>query len=189
MRYGHRATMAGSFGGASDGRGDDQAALHAFFTRTRSEGFGAEVQRRVLTGCYVLSAKAYSAYYERALAARLALQRDFHRAFQSVDVLLTPTTPTGPFPQGQTSDPASLMLNDIMTIPPSLAGLPAVSVPVLVAPSTHVDGAGNPVPVPVGLQLVGRALDEAGLLRVAAALEAYSGFSDLVPDYVLTGRT
>jgi aspartyl-tRNA(Asn)/glutamyl-tRNA(Gln) amidotransferase subunit A len=108
-------------------------------------------------------------------------------ALSKVDLLLTPTTPTGPFPVSQPAEPAALMLNDIMTIPASLAGLPAVAVPVDVVPSSHVDRKGRPVPVPLGLQLIGRWADEASTLRAAAAIEALSGFADKVPSYVREG--
>jgi aspartyl-tRNA(Asn)/glutamyl-tRNA(Gln) amidotransferase subunit A len=149
VRYGHRVGSPGGFGGESGARPGDQGALHAFYTANRTEGFGAEVQRRILTGCFVLSAKAYSAYYEAALVARAQLRMDFAAALREVDVLLTPTTPTGPFPLEQPAEPAALLLNDIMTIPANLTGLPAMSVPVGLAPSPGSGG----VPLPVGLQV------------------------------------
>lgn len=163
--------------------GGDQGALHRFITACRSEGFGPEVQRRILAGAHVLSAKAYSAYYERALAARVRLRRDMAAALSQTEVLLTPVTPSGPFPLAQPAEPAALMLNDVMTIPPALAGLPAVSVPVAVT-DARFPGCAQPLPVPLGLQLVGRPLGEGVLLRVAAALEARCDFAAQVPGYV-----
>ncbi len=203
IRYGHRAAKVRTAGGPAssssssskslDGphqeqyqeqeQEQDQGALHRFITACRSEGFGPEVQRRILAGAHVLSAKAYSAYYERALAARVRLRRDMAAALTAVDVMLTPVTPSGPFPLAQPAEPAALMLNDVMTIPASLAGLPAVSVPVSVV-QAHYPGVAKPVPVPLGLQLIGRPLDEGVLLRVAAALEARCGFAAQVPAYV-----
>ncbi len=190
IRYGHRASASGSgsssssTGGQSheeDAAEEDQGALHAFITASRSEGFGPEVQRRILAGCHVLSAKAYSEYYEKALAARVFIRRDMAHALAQVDVLLTPVTPSGPFPLATPAKPASLMLNDVMTIPASLAGLPAVAVPVAVVPSA-LDAR---VPVPLGLQLIGRYLEEGRLLAIAAALEHRCGFRGLVPEHVL----
>ena len=206
IRYGHRAAkvMAAAGGGGSSSSSSsssdndaldaaaaaastaDQGALHAFITACRSEGFGVEVQRRILAGSRVLSAKAYSAYYERALAARSRIRHDMAAALRAVDVLLTPVTPSGPFPVGVPAEPAALMLNDVMTIPASLAGLPAVAVPVAVVDASYPGAAAN-VPVPLGLQLIGRPLDEAGLLRVAAALEARCDFAARVPAYVRRG--
>lgn len=144
------------------------------------------MQRRILAGAHVLSAHAYSAYYERALAARVRLRHDMMAALAQVDTLLTPVTPSGPFPLAQPSQPAALMLNDVMTIPPSLAGLPAISVPVAVV-ETRYPGVPRPVPVPLGLQLIGRPLGEGMLLRVAAALEARCGFAARVPAHVTGG--
>ncbi len=88
------------------------------------------------SGCYVLSAQAYSAYYEKAMALRVQLKKEFRQAFEKVDVLLTPTTPEGPFPIDTPKEPSSLLMNDVMTVPVNLAGLPAISVPVGVSSST-----------------------------------------------------
>ena len=190
IRYGHRASSAwaGSRGGSSstpesESEAEDQGALHAFITASRSEGFGPEVQRRILAGCRVLSARAYSAYYEKALAARVRIRQDMAQALSQVDVLLTPVTPSGPFPLTTPAEPAALMLNDVMTVPASLAGLPAVSVPVAVVPSSFAAD----VPVPLGLQLIGRPLGERELLLVARALEVRCDFARLIPHYVLKG--
>ena len=202
IRYGHRSAssqkvMAGGSangaGGASveegEGEGEDQGALHAFITFSRSEGFGPEVQRRILAGCHVLSAQAYSAYYEKALAARVQIRRDMVHALGKVDALLTPVTPSGPFPLETPAEPAAMMLNDVMTIPASLAGLPAVSVPVSIVESSFaISGSNRKVPVPLGLQLIGRPLQEHALLHIAGALEARSGFEEeAVPEYVRQG--
>lgn len=187
IRYGHRASRGGAgtstASAESEGEAEDQGALHAFITASRSEGFGPEVQRRILAGCRVLSARAYSGYYERALAARVRIRHDMAQALSRVDVLLTPVTPSGPFPLTTPAEPAALMLNDVMTVPASLAGLPAVSVPVGVVPSLFaVD-----VPVPLGLQLIGRPLGERELLHVARALEVRCDFARHIPEYVLKG--
>jgi len=144
VRFGHR----------SDTNVSD---LNDFYKRNRGEGFGAEVQRRILTGTYVLSAGYYDAYYLKAQKARQLIARDFAEAFDGVDIIAGPTTPTPAFGIGQkTSDPVSMYLNDIYTIGADLAGVPAISVP-----CGFVDG------LPVGLQLAAPHLAEARLLRVA----------------------
>ena len=151
VRYGRRAA----------GRDPDE-----LYTRTRREGFGEEVRRRIMIGGYVLSEGYYDAYYLRAQQVRTRIAEDFEAAFREVDVLLTPTAPSAAFPEGaKTDDPLAMYVNDIFTVPASLAGLPAVSVP------AGLDGAG----LPLGLQLIGRAFDEATLLRAAAALERAAG--------------
>ena len=184
IRYGHRGSRGGSCSTPeSESEAEDQGALHAFITASRSEGFGPEVQRRILAGCRVLSARTYSAYYEKALAARVRIRQDMAQALSQVDVLLTPVTPSGPFPLTTPAEPAALMLNDVMTVPASLAGLPAVSVPVAVVPSSLAAD----VPVPLGLQLIGRPLGERELLLVARALEVRCDFARQIPDYVLKG--
>ena len=140
----------------------------------RRAGFGAEVRRRVLIGAYVLSAGYYDAYYAKAQRVRRLIARDFEQAFGKVDAVLTPTAPTAAFPLGEKmDDPIAMYLNDVFTVPASLAGLPAVSVP------AGLDSAG----LPLGLQLIGRPFDEAGLLRAAEALEAAAGF-DAEPEFV-----
>ncbi|MCE2510148.1 MAG: Asp-tRNA(Asn)/Glu-tRNA(Gln) amidotransferase subunit GatA [Alphaproteobacteria bacterium] len=137
--------------------------LNDMYKKTRAEGFGREVRRRILIGAYVLSAGYYDAYYLKAQKVRTLIARDFEEAFGKVDVLLTPTTPTPAFPIGEKEDdPVAMYLNDVFTVPASLAGLPGVSVPA----GLSADG------LPLGLQLIGRAFDEATLLRAAAALEA-----------------
>jgi aspartyl-tRNA(Asn)/glutamyl-tRNA(Gln) amidotransferase subunit A len=147
VRYGRRAR------GARD--------LTDMYERTRSEGFGAEVQRRILLGTYVLSAGYYDAYYRKAQQVRTLLRRDFERAFGACDVIVTPTSPEVAFELGaKSSDPLSMYLSDIYTVSANLAGIPGVSIPCGLAGG-----------LPVGLQLMGPALGEATLLRVADAFE------------------
>src|SRR5690606_29168210 len=133
----------------------------------RSAGFGAEVKRRILIGTYVLSAGYYEAYYLKAQKVRALIARDFAEAFAQVDVLLTPTAPKGAFGVGETTDPITMYLNDIFTVPASLAGRPAISVP------AGLDDRG----LPVGLQLIGREFDEETLLNVAEVMEQAAGFT------------
>ena len=151
VRYGHRAQ------GVTD--------LLDLYRRSRSEGFGPEVKRRILLGTYVLSAGYYDAYYRKAQKVRTLLRRDFERAFAECDVIATPTSPEVAFRLGEKADdPLTMYLSDIYTVSANLAGLPGVS-----TPCGFVDG------LPVGLQLMGRALDEATPLRVA---DAYQRISD-----------
>ena len=143
--------------------GGDPDELYA---RTRREGFGEEVRRRIMVGGYVLSRGYYDAYYLRAQQVRTRIADDFREAFQEVDVLLTPTAPSAAFPEGaKADDPLAMYANDIFTVPASLAGLPAVSVP------AGLDDNG----LPLGLQLIGRAFDEETLLRAATVLEDAAG--------------
>ena len=135
--------------------------LIAMSSRARAAGFGAEVKRRIMLGTYALSAGYYEAYYGRAQKVRTLVRRDFEAAFQRVDLLVAPTTPSVAFKHGEKEDPLAMYLNDVFTVPTSLAGLPAVSV------LCGFSSAG----LPVGLQLIGRAFDEATLLRVAHAYE------------------
>ncbi len=136
------------------------------FTRSRREGFGAEVRRRIMIGGYVLSEGYYDAYYLHAQQVRTRIAEDFRSVFCDVDVLLTPTTPSAAFPEGlKADDPLAMYANDIFTVPASLAGLPAISVP------AGLDGDR----LPLGLQLIGRAFEEPTLLRAAAVLEAAAG--------------
>jgi aspartyl-tRNA(Asn)/glutamyl-tRNA(Gln) amidotransferase subunit A len=137
------------------------------YERSRGEGFGAEVQRRVLIGTYVLSAGYYDAYYARAQKLRTLIARDFTRAFEQCDVLLTPATPGPAFAVGsQTADPLQMYLNDVFTVTVNLAGLPAIAVPA----GLTANG------LPLGLQLIGKAFDEGTLLRAARALEEAAAF-------------
>jgi aspartyl-tRNA(Asn)/glutamyl-tRNA(Gln) amidotransferase subunit A len=138
------------------------ATLDEMYQNTRGEGFGAEVRRRILIGTYVLSAGYYDAYYLKAQKVRALIARDFREAFEKVDVLLTPTAPSDAFAIGEKSDdPITMYLNDVFTVPTSLAGLPGISVPA----GLSVRG------LPLGLQLIGRPFDEETVLRAAAALE------------------
>ena len=140
------------------------------YEKTRTEGFGDEVKRRVMIGTYVLSAGFYDAYYNRARKVRALIRRDFEEAFESgVDTILTPATPSAAFALGdmEKADPLAMYLNDVFTVTVNLAGLPAVSVP------AGLDGDG----LPLGLQLIGRPWDEAGLLNAAEALESAAGFA------------
>ncbi|MFQ5953496.1 MAG: Asp-tRNA(Asn)/Glu-tRNA(Gln) amidotransferase subunit GatA [Kiloniellales bacterium] len=147
------------------------------YENTRAAGFGAEVKRRVLIGTYVLSAGYYDAYYLKAQRLRTLIAQDFAQAFAEVDVVLTPTAPSTAFAIGdKLDDPIAMYLNDVFTVPASLAGLPAISVPA----GLGADG------LPLGLQVLGRAFDEATVLQVAEALERAAGF-DTTPPFVAGG--
>ncbi|WP_018632614.1 Asp-tRNA(Asn)/Glu-tRNA(Gln) amidotransferase subunit GatA [Neomegalonema perideroedes] len=156
VRYGRRAKLA---------QGDGIADL---YEKTRAEGFGREVRRRVMIGAYALSAGFYDAYYLRAQKVRALIKRDFDEAFKQVDAILTPTTPSPAFGLGEkTNDPVAMYLEDVFTVPVNLAGLPAVSLPAGLAQQG----------TPLGLQLIGRPFDESGLLALAEVLERDSEFS------------
>ncbi len=153
-------------------------SLDEMYELTRAAGFGAEVRRRVLIGTYVLSAGYYDAYYLKAQRVRTLIARDFATAFELVDCILTPTAPSAAFAIGEkTEDPIAMYLNDVFTVPANLAGLPAISVP------AGLSGDG----LPLGLQIIGRAFDEATVLRVAEALENAAQFRHL-PSFVAGGR-
>ncbi|PQJ35934.1 aspartyl/glutamyl-tRNA amidotransferase subunit A [Salinibacter sp. 10B] len=142
---------------------DEQSALDALYTRTRTEGFGDEVKRRIMLGTYALSAGYYDKYYEKAQRVRTLIRHDFDRAFEDVDVLVTPTTPTPPFQLGEkTDDPLEMYLNDIYTVTANLAGIPGLTVPIGSHPETDN--------LPVGLQLLGPHFDESVLLQVGDVL-------------------
>ena len=158
VRFGHRA------GNAKD--------LMELYCRSRGEGFGAEVKRRIMTGTYVLSAGYYDAYYLQAQKVRQLINKDFERAFGEVDVLMGPTTPTPAFPLGaKTSDPITMYLNDIYTIGANLAGLPAMSVP-----------CGFVGKLPVGLQIVGPHFGEEKILGAAHAYQKETDWHRRLPD-------
>jgi aspartyl-tRNA(Asn)/glutamyl-tRNA(Gln) amidotransferase subunit A len=147
----------------------DGDSLDDMYEKTRAAGFGPEVRRRILIGTYVLSAGYYDAYYLKAQRVRTLIARDFAAAFERCDVILTPTAPTAPFPIGEKSDdPVAMYLNDIFTVSSDLAGLPAISVP-----------AGLSEGLPAGLQIIGRAFDEATVLRVGQVLETAANFTHL----------
>ncbi|MFP4451047.1 MAG: Asp-tRNA(Asn)/Glu-tRNA(Gln) amidotransferase subunit GatA [Rhodosalinus sp.] len=157
VRYGHRAKLE---------QGD---GIVDMYEKTRAEGFGAEVKRRVMVGTYVLSAGFYDAYYNRARKVRTLIKRDFDEAFAGgVDAILTPATPSAAFGLGEMgqADPVEMYLNDVFTVTVNLAGLPGVSVP------AGLDRQG----LPLGLQLIGQPWEEGQLLNVAQALERAAGF-------------
>jgi aspartyl-tRNA(Asn)/glutamyl-tRNA(Gln) amidotransferase subunit A len=143
------------------------ANLTEVYEATRAAGFGEEVKRRILIGAYVLSAGYYDAYYLKAQKVRRRIADDFSAAFEKVDALLTPTAPSAAFGLGDnTSDPLAMYLNDVFTVPVNLAGLPGLSLP------AGLDAQG----LPLGLQLIGRALDEGTLFQLAGALEKAANF-------------
>lgn len=157
VRYGRRATLA---------QGD---GITEMYEKTRAEGFGHEVQRRVMVGTYVLSAGFYDAYYNRARKVRTLIKKDFEDVFAAgVDAILTPATPSAAFGLGEMTeaDPVQMYLNDVFTVTVNLAGLPGISVP------AGLDGQG----LPLGLQLIGRPWEEGDLLNTAYALENAAGF-------------
>ena len=145
----------------------DGGSLDAMYEATRAAGFGPEVKRRIMIGSYVLSAGFYDAYYLQAQKVRALIAQDFARAWESCDVLLTPTAPSAAFSPGDKADPLEMYLNDVFTVPSSLAGLPAMSVPA----GLSADG------LPLGLQVIGKPLDEAGVLNAGYALERAAGFT------------
>ena len=158
VKYGHRATLA-----AGDG-------IHDMYSKTRAEGFGAEVQRRVMIGAYVLSAGFYDAYYRKAQRVRTLIKKDFEDVYAAgVDAILTPATPSAAFGIGEMADadPVQMYLNDVFTVTVNMAGLPGISVP------TGLDSQG----LPLGLQLIGRPWEEADMMNTAFALEKAAGFS------------
>lgn len=157
VRYGHRATLE-----AGDG-------ITEMYEKTRAEGFGPEVQRRVMVGTYVLSAGFYDAYYNRARRVRALIKKDFDDVFAAgVDAILTPATPSAAFGLGEMkdADPVQMYLNDVFTVTVNLAGLPGISIP------AGLDGQG----LPLGLQLIGKPWEEGDLLNTAYALENSVGF-------------
>ena len=155
VRYGLRETPA-------------NGNLHDMYAATRAAGFGAEVKRRIMIGTYVLSAGFYDAYFTKAQKVRSLIKQDFARAFEQCDLILTPTAPSAAFGIGEKSDdPIAMYLNDVFAVPASLAGLPAMSVP------GGLDGQG----LPLGLHLIGRELDEQGVLNAGLAIEERAGFT------------
>ena len=149
-------------------RGQADGGLTEMYEATRSTGFGAEVKRRIMIGTYVLSAGFYDAYFNRAQKVRALIARDFQQAFEKCDLLLAPTAPSAAFGLGEKSDdPIAMYLNDVFSVPASLAGLPAMSVP------AGLDDQG----LPLGLQLIGRPLDEQGVLNAGLAIEERAGFT------------
>jgi aspartyl-tRNA(Asn)/glutamyl-tRNA(Gln) amidotransferase subunit A len=154
VRYGHRAK------GAHD--------IVDLYEKSRAEGFGAEVRRRILIGTYVLSAGYYDAYYSRAQKIRTLIKRDFEQAFAKCDVLLTPATPGPAFAVGaKTDDPVAMYLNDVFTVTVNLAGLPGLAVPAGLTENG----------LPLGLQIIGKAFDEATVLRAGRSIEMAANFT------------
>lgn len=148
------------------------AGLQDMYAATRAKGFGDEVKRRVLIGTYVLSAGFYDAYYNQAQRVRTLIAQDFETAWGQCDAILAPTCPTAAFPPGEQSDnPIAMYLNDVFAVPASLAGLPAMSVP------CGLNAAG----LPLGLQIIGKAFDEQGVLNAGLAIEQRAGFEALKP--------
>ena len=144
------------------------------YEKTRSEGFGAEVQRRIMIGTYVLSSGYYDAYYLKAQKVRKLIKNDFDEAYKKVDAILTPSTPSAAFKIGEkTNDPVSMYLNDIFTVPVNLAGLPAISIP------AGVDDKGYPL----GLQIIGKAFDEQNILNIAYAMEEKIEFKNKITNW------
>ena len=158
-------------------RAENPDSLIDLYRKSRSQGFGAEVKRRIMLGTYALSSGYYDAYYLKAQKVRTLIKQDFDKAFEKYDVIIGPTAPTTAFKIGEKiDDPLTMYLNDICTIPVNLAGLPAISVPCGLA-----DG------LPVGMQIIGRAFDEATLLRAAYAYEQATEHHKLRPAAVAGG--
>ena len=148
--------------------------LIEMYEKTRSEGFGAEVQRRIMIGTYVLSSGYYDAYYLKAQKVRRLIKNDFDEAYKKVDAILTPSTPSSAFKIGEkTDDPVSMYLNDIFTVPVNLAGLPAISIP------AGVDAKGYPL----GLQIIGKAFDEQNIMNIAYAMEERINYENKITDW------
>jgi aspartyl-tRNA(Asn)/glutamyl-tRNA(Gln) amidotransferase subunit A len=144
------------------------AGLQDMYAATRAAGFGEEVRRRIMIGTYVLSAGFYDAYYTQAQKVRALIARDFENAWASCDLILAPTAPSAAFGLGEkNADPLSMYLNDVFAVPASLAGLPAMSVP----------GGLSKEGLPMGLQIIGKALDEQAVLNAGLAIEQRSGFT------------
>lgn len=158
VRFGHRAS--------------DPVDLADMYCRSRSEGFGAEVKRRILTGTYALSVGYYDAYYVKAQKVRRLIQRDFLNAFESVDLIMAPTTPGPAFRLGELSqDPVAMYQQDVFTVPASLAGLPAMSIP-----------CGFDNGLPLGLQLIGPHFDETSVLSAGHAFQQATDFHQQLPE-------
>ncbi len=157
IRYGFRAA--------------DVKNLADVYVRSRSEGFGAEVKRRIMLGTFSLSAGFYDAYFKKAAQVRTLITEDFNQVFEDYDLIMGPTTPTTAFGIGENvTDPLTMYMNDILTIPVNLAGLPAASIP-----------AGFIAGMPVGLQLIGKHFDEATIYQAAAAFEAQNDYLEQIP--------
>jgi aspartyl-tRNA(Asn)/glutamyl-tRNA(Gln) amidotransferase subunit A len=164
VKYGFRAALP------------KEASLKTMYSRTRDEGFGAEVKRRIMLGTYVLSAGYYDAYYRKAQQVRTIIRREYDGAFERVDLIATPTTPTPAFRLGErVSDPLQMYLADVFTVAANLAGLPAVTVPCGFTSAS----------LPIGLQLTARAMDEVTMLRAAGAYERATPWHERSPGSVV----
>jgi aspartyl-tRNA(Asn)/glutamyl-tRNA(Gln) amidotransferase subunit A len=156
------------YDGVRYGLREEGATLDEMYEATRGKGFGAEVQRRILIGTYVLSAGYYDAYYNKARRVRSLIARDFAQAYEKVDAILTPTAPSAAFAMGdKMDDPIAMYMMDVFTVPASLAGLPGISLPA----GLSAEG------LPLGLQLLGKAFDEETVFKVAGVLEKAAGFA------------
>jgi aspartyl-tRNA(Asn)/glutamyl-tRNA(Gln) amidotransferase subunit A len=150
------------YDGAKYGVRTNGKDLLEMYTKTRAKGFGAEVKRRIILGTYALSSGYYEAYYKKAQQVRTLIKQDFEKAFETVDVIITPTSPTSAFKVGEkTEDPLQMYLADIFTISVNLAGVPAISIPCGFTSNK----------LPVGLQIIGKHFDEESILRIAYAYE------------------
>ncbi len=162
------------YDGVKYGFRSDGENLIDMYERTRSEGFGNEVKRRIMIGTYVLSSGYYDAYYLKAQKVRKLIKNDFDEAYKKVDAILTPSTPSSAFKIGEkTNDPVSMYLNDIFTVPVNLAGLPGISIP------AGLDKKGYPL----GLQIIGKSFDEQNLLNIAYAMEEKINFKNNIKEW------
>ena len=155
------------YDGVRFGQRKEASSLDDMYETTRGEGFGDEVKRRIMIGTYVLSSGYYDAYYLKAQKVRRLIKEDFENVFKKVDYILTPSTPTTSFELGKKQDPLTMYLNDIFTVPASLAGLPGISLPI------GLDKLG----LPIGIQLIANAFDEPGLISTAHVLEKSADFN------------
>jgi len=173
VRYGHRA--------------ENPKDLLDHYGRTREEGFGAEVKRRIILGTYVLSSGYYDAYYLRAQKVRVLIRQDFAKAFEKVDALVSPTSPVPAFKLGErTADPLQMYLADIFTNAGNLAGICGISLPCGFAKSAgEIDGP----QLPIGLQFLGKALDEARIMQIAYAYEQSTDWHKARPPLAAIPKT
>jgi aspartyl-tRNA(Asn)/glutamyl-tRNA(Gln) amidotransferase subunit A len=156
------------YDGVRYGYRNSQNTLDELYAYSRGEGFGNEVQRRILIGTYVLSAGYYDAYYRKAQKVRRLIKEDFQRIYRDVDFILTPTAPNEAFKVGEKLDPITMYMNDIFTVPTSLAGLPAISIPSGLSKNN----------LPLGIQLIGNYFQEQSLIQLASLLEKELKFND-----------
>ena len=163
----------------------DARGIWDVYLQTRGRGFGPEVKRRIMLGTYALSSGYYDAYYLKAQKIRTLIKQDFDRAFEQFDALVSPTSPNVAFKLGaKTDNPLAMYLNDVCTLPVNLAGLPGVSIPCGLAAAPDDSSAG----LPVGLQVIGKALDEAMVMRVAYAYEQATDWHTRRPSLAVAGR-